>query len=257
MALILLPPSEGKTAAGQGPKLNHKKLSFPELNPTRQRVQEALLALSMGNQTKALKTLGISSKQLSELNNNQQLQTAHCAPAWQVYTGVLFGALDASSLTTTQRDSLSQSTYIQSALFGLVGFADLIPAYRLSGDTSLPKLGTLSSLWGQQCSKILSEAQDLIIDLRSGTYVKLGPIPAEANAVVPKVFQRMPKGEPKVVSHHNKATKGRIVRAIAQSKRQIKTVDDLAHIISGLGADVDIIEKPNKPTEMKVVVDVL
>ena len=257
MAMILLPPSEGKTPASQGGKLNLAKLSYPELNPTRLRVQQQLLKVSEGNLKKALATLGISAKQIGELENNQKLLTAHCAPAWQVYTGVLFGALDADSLTSAQLASLSKSTYIQSALFGLVGFADSIPAYRLSGDTLLPKLGTLASIWAGQCTPILNETSELIIDLRSGTYVKLGPIPAQANAVAPKVFQRMPKGEPKVVSHHNKATKGRIVRAIAQSRKQVKSIEDLAAVITSLGADVDLIAKAGKPTEMKVVVDVL
>lgn len=255
--MILLPPSEGKTAASRGPKLNLSKLSFPELNPIREQVQQQLLSLSLGNQKKALTTLGISAKRIGELENNQKLLTAHCAPAWQVYTGVLFGALDAASLTSAQLTSLSKSTYVQSALFGLISFADVIPAYRLSGDTALPKLGTITSIWGAACGRVLVNADELIIDLRSSTYVKLGPIPQDADAVVPKIFQKMPKGEPKVVSHHNKATKGRIVRAIAQSKKQVRSIEDLAKVISSLGADVELINKAGKPTEMKVVVDVL
>lgn len=257
MAIILLPPSEGKTPAQAGPKLKLSSLSFSELTPMREKVLASLIALSNGPQVKALTTLGISAKQVVELENNRHLMSAHCAPAWQIYTGVLFGALDAQSLSTAQVSRLSKSTYVQSALFGLVKFDDKIPAYRLSGDSTLPKVGSLTSVWSKPCLHLLETVEDLIIDLRSGTYVKLGPIPSDAEVVVPKVFQKMPKGEPKVVTHHNKATKGKIVRAIAQSKSQVKSIDDLARIITGLGADVDVITKAGKPTEMKVVVDVL
>lgn len=257
MAILLLPPSEGKTPAAVGPKLKLPMLSFPELTPIREKVLASVIALSTGPQKKALTTLGISDKQICELENNQRLLTGHCAPAWQIYTGVLFGALDAQSLRPAQLTKLSQSAYVQSALFGLIGFADPIPAYRLSGDTALPKLGTLTSQWSAACGQVLAESNELIIDLRSGTYVKLGPLPQSAHAVTPKIFQKMPKGEPKVVSHHNKATKGRIVRAIAQSKKSVKTMDDLADVISSLGADVEMVTKTGKPTEMKVVVAVL
>lgn len=257
MAIILLPPSEGKTPAQAGPKLKLSSLSFPELTQTREKVLASLIALSNGPQVKALKALGISSKQVSELESNRHLLSAHCAPAWQIYTGVLFGALDAQSLSTAQLAKLNKSTYIQSALFGLVGFDDKIPAYRLSGDTTLPKVGSMTTVWSKSCSHQLESAGDLIIDLRSGTYVTLGPIPSGAEAVVPKVFQKMPKGEPKVVTHHNKATKGKIVRAIAQSRSTVTSIDDLARVITGLGADVDVIAKAGKPAEMKVVVDVL
>ena len=132
MAIILLPPSEGKTPASTGPRLKLASLSFPELTATREKVLASLMSLSSGPQKKALSTLGISAKQISELENNQRLLTGHCGPAWQIYTGVLFGALDPQSLSTAQRTKLSKSTYVQSALFGLVGFDDKIPAYRLS-----------------------------------------------------------------------------------------------------------------------------
>ena len=37
-------------------------------------------------------------------------------------------------------------------------------------------------------------------------------------------------GRRTVVSHHNKATKGRLVRAVARSRRSVRTIDDLAGI---------------------------
>ena len=258
MTIVLLPPSESKLTATGRTKLNMKTLAFPELSTTREHVLGGLMALSDGPHKKARTILLISQKQDWEIERNQQLLSAPVAPAWQIYSGVLYDALDPASLTSAQLKKITQMTYVQSALFGLVSLADSIPAYRLSGDCVLPKLGSLTKVWAKQCSNILEHQNDFIIDMRSGNYVKLGPIPAGSNAVVPKIMQRMPSGPPKVISHHNKATKGRILRAIAQSKMKVTSLDSLVAVIGRLGADVRVHEaKHGKPATMDVVVDVL
>ena len=259
MTLVLLPPSESKLSAESGPRLDPGNLAFPELTEKRNKVLVELIKLSSGRQAKALSVLDISKKQEFELVRNQNLLTDPSAPAWRVYSGVLFEALDPHSLTAAQRTKLCELTFVQSALFGLVSLADQIPAYRLSGETVLPKIGSLAKFWGASCSQLLAENSDLIIDLRSGTYCKLGPLPADVAAVVPKILQRMKSGPPKVVSHHNKATKGRILRSIVQSKSKIASVDDLANIISALDADVNLKVSSKNPDHftLEVVVDVL
>lgn len=261
MPLILLPPSESKTSAENGPALKVSTLIAPELNERREKVLTSLISLSNGNRVKARTVLGISAKQDFEVDRNQIVREAHCAPAWQIYTGVLFDAINTHALTVKQREVLERSVVVGSALFGAVAFSDFIPAYRLSGDCVLPKLGSLTSVWSKSVSGWLSEQNDLVIDLRSGMYVKLGPIPSVIadRAVVPKILQKMPSGPPKVVSHHNKATKGRIVRAFAESKRAVKSIDDFANVIASLGADVDFVtpKKAGQPVGLNVVVDVL
>jgi len=258
MTIVLLPPSESKLSPESGPKLNLANLAFAELTGKRSEAIAGLIKLSSGSQTRALSALGISKKQEFELIRNQNLLTVATAPAWQIYSGVLFEALDSNSLTAPQLKKLCDLTYIQSALFGLVSFGDQIPAYRLSGNSVLPKIGSLPKFWAPTCTEILAQESELIIDLRSGTYSKLGPLPVESNSVVPKILQRMKSGPPKAVSHHNKATKGRILRAIAQNKTKVKTIDDLAQIISMLGADV-VLKAPDKAgaVVLEVVVDVL
>jgi cytoplasmic iron level regulating protein YaaA (DUF328/UPF0246 family) len=259
MTIVLLPPSESKKSPVSGPKLNLEALTFPQLAQKRDQVIADLVKLSLGKQPKALATLGISKKQEFELVRNQTLLTSKTAPAWQIYSGVLFEALDAESLTAPQLKKLCKLTYVQSALFGLVSFCDLIPAYRLSGDSVLPKIGSLPKFWGSVCTALLAQESELIIDLRSGTYTKLGPLPVGQTSVVPKILQRMKSGPPKIVSHHNKATKGRILRELVQSKTKVKTIDDLAKVISALGADVEI-KVPTRstaPTILEVVVDAL
>lgn len=258
MAMVLLPPSETKSSATGNKVLQMQTLAFPELNPIRERVLDSLLKLSDGPRTKARNALGISVKQEWEIERNQLLRSAPVAPARQIYTGVLFDAIGLGSLTSAQLKKLTNMSYVQSALFGLISLSDEIPAYRLSGDSSLPKVGTVTSAWAKSISKVLESQSELIIDMRSGTYVKLGPIPRDCESVVPKILQRMPSGPPKVVSHHNKATKGRVLRAMVESKSGIKSVHQLGNVIAGLGADVAI--KNNKGSAavtMEVVVDVL
>ena len=59
---------------------------------------------------------------------------ASTTPAILRYTGVLYDALSAGTLPNEALQRLA----IGSALFGVVRAGDLIPHYRLSGDTKLP-----------------------------------------------------------------------------------------------------------------------
>ena len=117
MTMVLLPPSEGKTSAVGKAKLNLAALSFPELNQQREKTLNALLALSNGSATKARKVLAISAKQDWEIERNQHLLSASVAPAWQIYTGVLFDAIGFDQLTAAQMKKIGSLTFVQSALF--------------------------------------------------------------------------------------------------------------------------------------------
>ena len=58
---------------------------------------------------------------------------------------------------------------------GLVGDTDPIPAYRLSGGSALPGRDGLRTLWRPELMPLLADADDLVVDLRSGPYAALGP----------------------------------------------------------------------------------
>lgn len=247
MTVVLLPPSETKKSSDSGPKLRLTSLANPTLTAKREILTNQLQKVSAGPPKKAREILGLSAKQDFELERNQQLFSVGTARAWQIYTGVLYEALDPSSLTQTQLQKICDLTFVQSALFGLISLADAIPAYRLSADSVLPKIGSLAKFWGPECSAVVMERNELVIDLRSGSYEKLAPIPEGVPVLVPKILQRMPSGPPKVVSHHNKATKGRILRAIAKSQNSIDSVMDLTKIIEALGLDVSIRNSSARP----------
>jgi len=75
----------------------------------------------------------------------------------------------------------------------------------------------------------LTEGHGLIVDLRSGPYAAM----AKLDAVTIKVMH-----EGKVVSHFNKATKGRIVRDLMTSGATPRSKAGLAAALSDLGYPV-------------------
>lgn len=254
---ILLPPSEGKTTPQKGSPLNLSVLHFAdELTGSRVALLDALTRLCTETPELARQTLGLTENQMAEVVRNQSLLTAPTAPAWQVYTGVLYSELDAATLTPKQRQKLSDSVWIASALFGLVGFDDSIPAYRLSGDTALPGIGALASFWRDHLTSLLEREPGLILDLRSGSYVKLGPLSPKLaeRTIVPRVLQKRPAGPPKLITHFNKATKGRLVRAIAQSRGTLESVSQLAKLITAQGMEVEV--RPSTRPGTPIPVDI-
>jgi len=256
--LFLLPPSEGKTAPTDGPVFDANSLRFPKLSPKRNMLLKGLIKLSKGDATAALKVLGLTAGQLDLLTVNSQLLSSPCGPAFEVYTGVLYSELAPESLTSDQLARLDASVWIASALFGFVGFSDLIPAYRMSGDVTLPEIGSLTMFWKQELSAVLEEVPGPIVDFRSGTYVKLGPLSKDvcARTVVPRVLQRMPDGPPKLITHFNKATKGRLMRAYALAEYPIESLDAFAELVRTTGADAELMPPvgAGKPWTMDIIV---
>ena len=130
----------------------------------------------------------------------------------QRYTGVLYDALDVPSMTRAQRARANRRLAIGSALFGVVRAGDSIPAYRLSAGSALPGRPTLRTFWKPALTEVLAGIDDLVVDLRSGPYAALAPIPG---AVTVQVVSEHSDGSRAVVSHFNKAHKGRLARLLA------------------------------------------
>ena len=149
--LILLPPSEGKTSPRRGKPLDLASLSFPELEPHRAEVLDALVALCTTDEpAAAARVLGLGSTQTADVAANARLSAAPTARADAVYSGVLYEALGLGSLTGPARRRATSWLAVTSGLFGLLRPADRVPAYRLSGDVSLPGTGTVSTYWSRR-----------------------------------------------------------------------------------------------------------
>jgi len=251
--LILLPPSEGKTAPQRGRPLDLATLSEPLLTAPREQVLAALITLCSKQPKKAATILGLGPRQLGEVAANAQLRSAPSAPAIEIYTGVLFEALDAPTLSAAQRQRLNGAIRIASALFGLVTPRDAIPAYRLSGDVKLPGIASLADVWHAPIGAILEAESGPILDLRSGTYAKLAPAPA--GALVGRVLLER-NGKRSVVSHHNKATKGRLVRGLVKRRAMPRSDDALLQALHDLGyrCEVHAAKRADQPATLDIIV---
>ncbi|HTW16539.1 MAG TPA: peroxide stress protein YaaA [Nocardioides sp.] len=239
--LIVLPPSEGKTEPRRGKSLDLSALSFPSLTPARERVIAALVELCSGDVDVAAKTLEVGSTQLDLVALNAGLTTAPTARADQVYAGVVYDALDVATLSTAARRRASTRLAVTSSVFGLVRPGDRIPAYRLSGGTSLPGLGPVAGVWRSELGPAFEEAvgDGLLVDLRSGMYANFWRPPTTARVATLRVLHEV-GGVRKVVSHFNKATKGRIVRALLEDGANPRTPARLAEALRDLGWTVEL-----------------
>ncbi|MEW2375059.1 peroxide stress protein YaaA [Micromonospora sp. NPDC047812] len=261
--LILLPPSEGKADAGTGRRLDLARLSLPELTGAREEVLTALVALSAdGDEEAALTALGISEGQRGELRRNARLRVAATAPAGRVYTGVLYEALDLASLPATAQRAARRSVLVSSGLWGAVRLTDRIPPYRCPIGAKLPGLGALSAYWRRALAPAMAAAagDGPVLDLRSGAYAATwaprGEV-ADRTVTVRVLHEREVDGVPvrSVVSHFNKATKGRLVRDLLTAGARPRTVGGLLSALRDL--KYPVLEQPTppgRPRQVDVVV---
>ncbi|MFC4786512.1 peroxide stress protein YaaA [Nocardioides sp. MAHUQ-72] len=255
--LIVLPPSEGKSAPSRGKPLDLDTLSFPSLTPAREAVLAALVDLCSGDPADAARTLGLGGTQAELVELNAGLRTAPTARADRIYSGVLYDALDVATLSAAAKRRAGSRLAVTSSLFGLVRPADRIPAYRLSGDTTLPGLGAIAGTWRDALGPAVTDSlgAGLLVDLRSSTYAAFWRPPADLAPRVATVrVLHEANGKRQVVSHFNKATKGRIVRAVLEHGGSPRTPGELADLLGELGWKVEPGEPTRKGTQLDVVV---
>jgi cytoplasmic iron level regulating protein YaaA (DUF328/UPF0246 family) len=255
--LILLPPSEGKSAPGRGRPLELKELSQPSLTPARERVLDALVTLCRDEPDHAATVLGLSRSQLDLIERNASLFDAPTARADKIYDGVLYDALDLASLSPSGKRRATSRVAITSSLFGIVRLGDRIPAYRLSGDATMPGLGPVAGWWRESLGPAVTDAlgRGLLVDLRSSMYAGFWRPPAElASRVATVRVLHEVNGRRQVVSHFNKAAKGRLVRALLEHGGDPRTPAGLAELLTELGWTVETSEATKKGTQLDVVV---
>ncbi len=237
--LVLLPPSQGKTVPSGGPALDLAALSLPALNPARRKVLGSLVGLCRADAAHAREVLGIGPGLATEVQRNRGLRRAPTAPAWQVYTGVLFAALDMAAADPPTQARLGDWVLVWSGLWGAVRLTDPIPAYRLSGAVNLPGPGRLATFWRDPLRRALAQPvrDGLVVDLRSGTYAGSWTGPPERTTAIRVIHEQGDRRT--VASHLNKATKGRLLRALAESDASPQTADELVDAIRAVGFRVE------------------
>ncbi len=157
--------------------------------------------------------------------------TIRCSPtrtAIERYSGVLYGELDAASLTSVDRRRLRQ-VVIFSGLWGAVAPGDPIPDYKLKMGASLPPIGKLATFWRGPVTDALapSVGRRVVWDLLPNEHEAAwapptagSRAPGAPTAIISVRFleehTRVHGGERRftTVNHWNKLLKGALVRHV-------------------------------------------
>lgn len=238
--LILLPPSEGKTAAATGPPLDPAELSFPALAAARRRVRTAVQRAC--RRADAATVLGLPAGQAElALQRNLRLADAPTLPAGQIYSGVLYDNLALGSLDPQWA---AERLLIFSGLWGVLTPADRIPPYRLAMGVALPPLGRLSTYWRPTLTTALAAAAEphpLVVDMRSAPYAAAWRPPGTTVAV--RVLrEQIVDGRPRrtVVSHMAKATRGRVAHDLLAGRHDPRSPEELLKVMTDLGHTAEL-----------------
>lgn len=212
-------------------------LSSPELGPLRTALVDELVELAR-DRAASRRALGLSASQDGEIDRNAELRRAPTLPAITRYTGVLYDPLDLESLRGAAAGRARARLAIGSALFGLVRADDPIPAYRLSATSKLPGSPTLAARWRPLLEPVLAKvaAGELVVDLRSGSYASLGRLP---DAVRVDVIAEHSDRRRTVVTHFNKAHKGRLARVLATTRSEPDDAAGVAAVARRAGMRVE------------------
>jgi uncharacterized protein len=241
--LILLPPSEGKSHPRRGRPVDLQSLSHPSLTEHRRRVMDVLAEISRGAPAEASRVLGLGPTQTGEMIVNSRLDSAPAAPAKRVFTGVLYGNLGLPDLPAQAARRAARWVLVFSALFGVLRANDVIPAYRLAGDVTLPGLGRVAASWRPVLTGVVEAdvGHGLVLDMRSGPYLPMWRAPEAMRSQTLAVrVVRDSDGRRAAVTHANKVTKGLLARSLLVSGASPRTPGSLVEHLRSCGWSVDI-----------------
>ena len=140
-------------------------------------------------------------------------------PAINVYTGVLYQALDWASLSAAARKRGASAVVIISAKYGAVRPDQLIEGYKEKIDNKAMR---------KPVAKVLDAIKtDLIVDCRSSTYKTVWHSPVDKTVEVR--ISTVVDGVRTVVTHMSKKTRGEITRWLLQSRSVPKTPEAVSY----------------------------
>lgn len=224
--LILLPPSETKSPRRRGAMMDLARLSWSdELTEARRTLQQALVDASA--LPDAVAALGVPPTREAEVRANLDIADRPATPVTQLYTGVLYDALDLASLAGPAKARAQRWLVVVSAAYGALRMGDKVGSYRLAMDVDLPPLGPLARWWAPRLADPLGAAAGtgLVVDCRSTAY---------ANAWKPTGAQaeRWLRVSVPGASHMAKHTRGLVARAICAQGSSARTPAALAEELS-------------------------
>lgn len=251
MTTLILPPSETKRDGGAaGSSLDLAALSFAQVTDARRGLLDALDALLAGADADAARALKLGAKSAApELARARAVRSSPTMPALDRYTGVLYDALDAPSLSKDARARAERHVVVHSALLGILGAADPVPAYRLSHDSRLPGV-TLKGHWAPALAPVVAALPGPILDLRSEGYAALGPLPPRDDALFVRVVSIGDDGVARALNHFNKKGKGAFVRALLEHGPVPDSLEGVMTVATELGWPLRL----GAPGELELVV---
>lgn len=211
--VLLLPPSEGKAAGGEGRRAwaCESGLFGGSLGHWRAEIATQLRRLGGGD----ARLLGVGGEHLRRAREaNVQLVGAPAMPAWRRYTGVVWDHLDPATLPPAVRERI----WVVSGLAGLVGAVDPLPDYRLKMSARLPDIGALAAWWRDDLTDALIEG------LKGRTVVDL--LPQEHRAAIDWTrvdhvrLDLVTRSGGKAGGHAAKAAKGLLARSLLEPGRR-------------------------------------
>lgn len=222
--LLLLPPSEGKTAGGTGhpwDDARHGERPTAALDGARREVLAALHAAMQGPAAARQKLLGVGAAAADAATaTNLAIDGAPTRPAIERYDGVLYGALDHASLSRRDRGRLAAQVLIFSGLWGAVAPTDPLPDYKCKMGASLPPLGKLATWWRPRLAPLLAEraSRRVVWNLLPNEHDAACVLPDDVKLVIRVRFLddvvRKGARELVAVNHWNKLLKGSLARHV-------------------------------------------
>ena len=216
--LVLLPPSEGKAAGGDGPPVGRRPvLSTPDLARGRSDLLGALRRAARADPAGPGRGLRLpAGVAAAALVADARARTAPTMPALDRYTGVVYQALDVASLTPAARRRAEDLVLVSSGLWGVVRGGDLVPDYRVPASGTVPGLGGVTAHWRLPLAAAMPAVvgDHAVLDLRSTDYNGMWRPTGELaeRVVAVRVLAQRGTGARRttsVVSFHAKTVKGR------------------------------------------------
>lgn len=209
--LLLLPPSKAKAEGGDGPAYGDVLAGGHPLAGARARVLESVtLAVPTLDDRAVQRITGVRASEVEDARIRcAQLGALPTLPAHRRYTGVVHRN---AALAELAPQGLAVEVLIVSALLGLAGLDESVPAYRLEFTAKVPELGTLAGFWREAAGEHLTRrARDRVVwDLLPGEHGRIWPRGARELLDHRRVAFRRPDGGAANAAR-TKVAKGRLV----------------------------------------------
>ncbi|NNE34696.1 MAG: YaaA family protein [Rhodothermales bacterium] len=238
---ILLAPAESKVAGGNplAPDMFDYRSSttfnyFHELNAQRRELINSLQGALDGTKASLEKLFGVKGAALKEIiATNSEIFGSPLMSALERYSpGVMYKAMDFSSLPTGAQRRLLENGIILSGLFGLLRPDDLIPNYRLKMDSSIPKFGKVSAYWKKHLSPSLNRTLEgqVVWNLLPGIHQDAWEDTRTYKELIAVKFVDEKKGKRSAITQGVKPLRGKLVNFIvSEMGEDVEALNEWKH----------------------------